>query len=406
MSRFLKVMIVLLAIAAMATPVMAEDMLSLGGQMRVRGMYQDNGSDTTNTFFDQRLRIGGKLAVADGVSITFRTDVSEGTWGSDNGYGRFGSVLAWDRAHLDLANDKFAFRAGTQNFLYGNATIDAQETGFTFTVKGAVPVNVFFSLIDRNLTAASAAVAAGYTCDCTTGTAACTAVPASAAVAAGNDSDAYLYGAQVAFAGFKVFAANQKDGAEEDAYLLGATYSATYDAIKVNAELDFFTGDASSTMDAQGTQFVMNATMAASEAASVGGAVYYALGADANETQYSYFGNGFNAYDPLNYGPLENDNLLVIVRPADVFGDAGVMALQVFGDFKVSDAANVTASLAYAEPEEDANTTADSAIFMNVGGKYALMANTAIAAQVQYVDYDQANYEEQLSAEVKLSVNF
>ena len=155
-----------------------------------------------------------------------------------------------------------------------------------------------------------------------------------------------------------------------------------------------------------GTQFVMNATMAASEAVSVGGAVYYALGAGANETQYSYFGNGFNAYDPLNYGPLENDNLLVIVRPADVFGNAGVMALQVFGDFKVSDAANVTASLAYAEPEEDANTTADSAIFMNVGGKYALMANTAIAAQVQYVDYDQANYEEQLSAEVKLSVNF
>ena len=372
MSKFLKSMIVLLAIVAMATPVMAEDMLSLGGQMRVRGMYQDTGADATSTFMDQRLRIGGKLSIADGVSITFRTDVSEGTWGADNGFGRFGSVVAWDRAHLDLANDQFAFRAGTQNFLYGNATIDAQETGLTFTVKGAVPVNVFFSLIDTN----------------------------------GAASDAFLYGAQVAFTGVKIFFANQKDGAEEDAYVLGATYGATFDAVKISAEFDYFTGDASAALDAMGTQLVVNASFAASEAMSVGGAFYYAFGADANESQYSFFGNGFNAYDPLNYGPLENDNLLVIVRPYDVFGDAGVMALQVFGDFKASEALGFSASLAYAEPEEDDNTTADSAIFLNVGTKYALMANTSLAAQVQYVDYDQVGAEEQLSAEVKLSVNF
>ena len=149
MSKFFKSMIVLLAIVAMATPVMAEDMLSLGGQMRVRGMFYDAGGDDTSTFMDQRLRIGGKFSIADGVSVTFRTDVSEGTWGADNGFGRFGSVVAWDRAHLDLDGSLFHLRAGTQYIGFGNAfAVDVQEVALKFSVKGDVPVDAFFSILD------------------------------------------------------------------------------------------------------------------------------------------------------------------------------------------------------------------------------------------------------------------
>ena len=89
MSKFLKIMIVLLTIAAVAAPVMAEDRLSLNGEMRVRGWYIDDGGDSTDSFMDQRLRIGGKLSVAEGVSITFRFDETEATWG--NGGSEFGA---------------------------------------------------------------------------------------------------------------------------------------------------------------------------------------------------------------------------------------------------------------------------------------------------------------------------
>ncbi|MEE4255362.1 MAG: porin, partial [Desulfuromusa sp.] len=156
MSRFLKVMIVLLAIAAMATPVMAEDMLSLGGQMRVRGWYTDyDGDDYTNSWMDQRLRIGGKLSIAEGVSITFRTDITETNWGANGGNeygaGRGGDTQQWDRAHIDLTKGNIHVRAGQQYVGYGLAqTINSQDAGIKVDVSGPVSFSAFWLLDDDN----------------------------------------------------------------------------------------------------------------------------------------------------------------------------------------------------------------------------------------------------------------
>ena len=84
--KMLKVLLAVLVMVAMVTPVIAEDRLSLNGEMRVRGWHQDfdydgDSDDSTDTWGDQRLRIGGKIAVAEGVSITFRTDITESNWG-------------------------------------------------------------------------------------------------------------------------------------------------------------------------------------------------------------------------------------------------------------------------------------------------------------------------------------
>ena len=166
MSRILKVMIVLLAIAAMVAPAMAEDRLSLNGEMRVRAFSTDGGYDNpetaadeadTDTWVDQRLRIGGKISIAEGVSVTFRFDETEAAWGTPNsdGVNRQGvrfiegeTGMQWDRAHLDLDFGSFKLRAGQAYFGAGlTAAIDTQDAGFQVV---AGPVKAFFVLDSNN----------------------------------------------------------------------------------------------------------------------------------------------------------------------------------------------------------------------------------------------------------------
>jgi hypothetical protein len=415
MSKFLKVMIVLLTIAAAATPAIAEDRLSLGGQMYVRSVYSDKGGDSTSTVLRQRLRLNGKFAVAEGVVVGFRGDITEGNWGSDDLLGR--QPVHFDRAYMTLSNDKYSFTAGQQYFGFGNATVDANETGLAFTVKGNVPVTAVFSLLENNDTGVSAATSTvdldEFLADGVTPNPDYMLNQPVAAVPAHNGSDAYLTGVKIGHKtdayNASLFIANQKNTvAGEDAMLIGVTYAATMGGFALNAELDFFTGDADATTDAVGTQLILDGKMGVSDTLSVGGAFYYAAAADAGEKVYSYFGNDFGGYDPLNYGPLMNDGMFYS-RPADVFTTpagnvAGTIAAQVYADLKASDALALTASLAYAVAEDDAISD-DNAMFINLGAGYDLMANTWLGAQLQYIDYDLAA-DAQTNAEVYLSVSF
>ena len=407
MSRFLKIAIVLLAIAAMATPVMAEDMLSLGGQARVRGWYKDFDTDSTNSYIDQRLRIGGKLSVADGVSITFRTDITEQAWGnggSEYGSGRMGGTQQWDRAHIDLTKGNVHVRAGQQYVGYGLAqTINSQDAGFKVDFKGAVPVSAFWLLDDQN----------------------------------GTNADSYLYGANAGFKGDN-FKANLFGGGqtksdllqEENVYMLGADVVFNLEALTLSSELNYFTGDASDDVDAVGLQFFLDAAFAVSETLTVGGEFYYAQGTDdVDERQYTYLGNDFNGYDPLfDLGTSLHDEQIMFGRPFDLvqsivgagFGAAnnfttaetdaanssGALGARVYAKAKVSDSVSLGGSFAYMEPEEDVDGF-DSAMFYADSMKYKVMANTSLQAQLQYVDLD-ADLEQDnaILGGVGLFVNF
>ena len=157
--KMLKVALVVLVMAAMVTPVIAEDRLSLNGEMRARAWHKDidpdwnDRGDSTETYADQRLRIGGKIAVAEGVSVTFRTDITESNWGSGNtfGSGRTG-VQQWDRAHIDLTKGSFHLRAGQYYQAYGKTyAFDAQSNGISVDyVIGDGSINAFFMLNDDN----------------------------------------------------------------------------------------------------------------------------------------------------------------------------------------------------------------------------------------------------------------
>ncbi len=399
MSRFLKIAIVLLAIAAMATPVMAEDMLSLGGQMRVRAWYKDNDNaqDKTYTWADQRLRIGGKLSIADGVSITFRTDVTESNWGYGTTYGsgRLG-VQQWDRAHLDLTfSDSLSLRAGQQFvwFLESGA-FNMQSNGLK-VVFGAGPAKVtaFGFLQDAN----------------------------------GDNADGFDYGANVAFGqdNFKMnvllAAQNKVANADEDVYLIGADMHLNLDVVKIIAEIDYFTGDADATTDAYGLQGYVDASFGLGEAMTLGGQLYYAAG-DEDDYQYYVLGNDFGGWDPLNeHGTgLNNEQITpgssmfgIDARPYGIFANgAGVMAGRIYLDAKLGDDMTLGGSISYLEPEEDSMTTVDSAINTTVGLHYNVMANTSIGAQIEYISIDQSSDapadapEDAIAAGFGLFVNF
>ncbi len=363
MKRFSVMLLALVVIAAMAVPAMAADNLSLSGQMRVRGWaVQANTAETPyNTFFDQRLRIGGKFAVAEGVSITFRTDVTEATWGANAGAGKYGAGRMpqygnqWDRAHLDLTSGDFHLRAGQQFAGFGieGGTVNSQSNGLRVDKKGAVSFSGFFLLEP------------------------------------GTGGDGYLTGLQTGNKDYKVFAANQRAVADvdESVTLVGANGKTSFGAINVKGELDFFTGDANATTDATGTQLFVDGSMAVGDAATVGGQLFYAAAAGTGESQYVGLGNDFGGWDPLvDVGTSLSNEKLKVGRPFDFTGDgAGVIGLRLSYNVKSSDAVNYAASLAYLTPEDDTVTTTDNTMLVAVGTTYKVMANTSLQAQVQYL---------------------
>lgn len=388
MSKFVKVMVALLAIAVFAAPAMAEDRLGLSGQMRVLYNYTDDGGDNTKSFLSQRLRVGGKFSIAEGVSITFRTDWTESNWGSGNTYGSgrmandSNGNLQWDRAHIDLDFDAFSLRAGQQYVEFGKmVTISSQSNGFKTTIKGAVPVTLFWMLTDDN----------GSNTD---------------------TADDYLFGGNVAHKtdmyAANVFFGGQKNNVEEEVYVIGVDTVFNLDALKLTAEIDYFTGDASADMDAVGLQGMVDAAFAASEAVTVGGQVYYAQGADADEVQYEVLGNDFGYWDPFNAIGVGLDNVKEVgPRPFQALGaNAGIIAVRGYTMAKLNDATTLGASIAYAEPEDDDMTDADSGLFLAAGVAYKVMANTSFRAQVAYEDVDESGVDEVLKLHTGLFVNF
>jgi hypothetical protein len=395
----------------MALPVIAEDRLSLSGEMRVRGWYKDLDTNSTSSWADQRLRIGGKIAVAEGVSITFRTDVTESTWGQTGGTGiqangagsgRSGAYQQWDRAHIDLNKGNFHLRAGQQYVGYGlGYTMDTQDNGVAMDYKfGNVPVNAFFILDNNNEGSGSDQGLAKV----------------------GNNADAWLTGAKVSpkfdNIALDVFAVYYEAGNSEAAKvgLFGIDTTMNFDAIKVMAEFDYFTGTASDPsggqkIDAMGTQGFVDVGFAASDAITIGGQAFYAKGAGKNEVQYQVLGNGFNGWDPiLDVGTsLSNEETAEWTRPYNFTGDdAGVLGARVYGGFKLNDATHLGASFAYLEPEDKDNTDVNDYKISTIGVTYTLMANTSLQAQYAYAAINESNTNQDYAqlGGIGLFVNF
>ena len=177
---------------------------------------------------------------------------------------------------------------------------------------------------------------------------------------------------------------------EENVYMLGADVVMDLDGVKLQAEVGFFGGDASATVDAVGTQLFVDASTAASETMTVGGQLYYAAGTDkADEQVYVNLGNDFGGWDALNdLGTSLHNEANTDGRPFALLGDAGLVGVRGYVLNKASDAMDLGASLAYLTPEEDSATQVDSMLKIAASMKYAVMSNTSFQMQVQYTDID------------------
>ncbi len=410
MSKFLKVLIVMLTIAAFAAPVMAADNFSVSGNMLVYGTYTDGDAadGATSTWGYQKLRVQGVFKASDVASITFRTDFQEGTWGSDAGHGRqmlgAGTTMAdLDRAYIDVKLDKVDLRAGTQYVAFGKSgSFIYNDTGITATIKGEMPITMTYAVLDDNKEydiVNDAEINKNLTISYPSGT-----TPDSDA------TDRQIFGANIKLNAFNVFGGIDFDNTAS-VYMFGATYQAKYDAISVVAEADFFTGEKTETMDAVGMTAFVDASMAVSDTLSAGGAVYYAAGTKkTDEAAYTRIGNGFGVWDAFTRGPFADENYRFNKRPYDAFAaNAGVIAIQGYADMKVNDSLNGGGSLVYAQPEEDASTGTDSMILASVFATYKLAENVDFHNGIQYVAYDKeaANQpESDLSVMTGLNVSF
>jgi len=411
--KLIKALVVLLVMAGIAAPsmVIAEDRLSLSGEMRVRGWHTDvdiddfDDSDSTETWADQRLRIAGKLAVAEGVSITFRTDITESNWGSGNVNGSGRTTVCkdvdddtqcsdfqsqhWDRAHIDLVMGDFHLRAGQQYNAFGKTyALDNQSNGLTLFYNGIenTKANVFVMLVDDN--------------------------------GGKDEGDAFLSGAtirpmfgdvQTAF-----FVGNYNDGQNDDGSdgggagadvtLVGAYVAAMLGPVNFTGEFDYFTGDAGwdsdlgDNLDAYGTQVWLDGSMAATDAFTVGAQLFYGAGDD-EDVQYTHIGSGFGGWDPLlDVGTSLSNEQINYDRPFNVaefalgaegdsvsLGSLGSVGGRLYVGFKASEDLNFGASVAYAQEEEDKYAELD--VLLLAGGMvYQILPNASFQVQLQYKD--------------------
>lgn len=398
MSKFLKIMIVLLTILAVAAPaVMAEDRLSLAGSMRVRGFYHNidedtASSDVTDAWNDQRLRIGGKISVAEGVSVNFRFDASESeksssddvAWGGSGSeykpYSHRRADIQFDKAYLQVEKGGYTFMAG-QMFFYGmseaNRLLDTVGTGFIvkrgpFTLAHVKQYDATNGRLsdtgekDGSLTAASyayksdafnAKVALAYNNKTNVG------APASP----GTDSDSELYG--VAISG--------------DTNLAG---------FGIKGELDFFDGSDDNDDDVVGMQVYLDASTAISESVVLGGMFFYAAEADDDETQVTAMSMPiFADWKPQEYGYHTTD-FYTTYSPFEPKADQGVLGLQAYADWKINDELGTKYAVGYFMPADDDDAAGKydyTILVLNASAQYALLPNTALTAHVNYQMYDE-----------------
>ncbi len=147
----MKKVLLALVVLLFAVSVYAESRLDLSGQMRIRGKsfenlsnFNDDDDSDKENYFDQRLRIAGKINVAEGISVHFRLDFDEEKWGTQGSHGT--SEIQTDRAFLEIDKDMYRLRAGRQLFGLGNyMALDHNGVGFLATLK--TPVSVTFGYI-------------------------------------------------------------------------------------------------------------------------------------------------------------------------------------------------------------------------------------------------------------------
>ena len=220
----------------------------------------DNDTSDEMSWFEQRFRLGAKLNVVEGVTANLRFDFSEDYWGSDtwggtttwpanDGVRRFGgnrntggNELQVDRAYIEVNKENYMFRVGQIYQGLGNGiVVDQNRTGLTVKAKLPVAVEVMYAKLSEGQN--------GSKNDDGTE----------------QDSDFFALNAgfkkdDMSVNAFLATIINQTNLGDDDTPLvIGVQGKTDINGIKLNCELDFFTGEQSSDVDYVGTQLFVDA---------------------------------------------------------------------------------------------------------------------------------------------------
>jgi hypothetical protein len=378
-----KIFIIALAVMMVAGMAYAEDRLSLNGSLRLRGWDNeaataaggnDWNSDTEESFFDSRFRVGGKIAVADDVSVNFRMDFGDTSWGlgyppslaaaRPRGADKMttANTIDIDRAYISVKKDMWELDAGQHYMGLGIAEVfDLNATGFTFRLKfDPVKISLLYAKVNEG----------GSLSDATS---------------AEEDIDAYA--ANVGFASdtfdVKAFYAMLKDQSDTDdsPSAFGLNGGLRLGMVNLLGELALFGGDDGAGTDYMGTQFYIKADAAITEMITIGAEGFYAMGTeDANEEQKAYL-TDWASFVPMSANtPQDGDfSAFSTWTPFMVDQNTGSIGGTLFADFAIMEGLSAGAKVGYFTAETDIIDRIETITAWNAYIKYMIATNTNLS---------------------------
>ncbi len=367
------------------------------------GDVKTKKQDDSAAWNDMRLRIAGKLAVAEGVSVHFRLDAVESNenssdpaaWGSTktgSGY-RYTNRRAdiqFDKAYLRLEKNGFTLMAGQMyfgGFGYTQSINDFTAAGFIlkygdFTIQHSTGLEENLgneTLLRNDLGGDASTTAAKYVFKGD----GWSLTPMAGYIADSSDFNYDLLG--LALAG-----------------------SVNLGPVMLKGEIDYLDGerDATATKAAQdlvGLQVYLDGSMAATDTLRIGLVGLYAEGqAGTNDTQVTSLNAdpitdwAFVDFNPQNLGSGDfaySDNF-DIFDPGKFYGrsGSGVVGGQIYADLKASDDLSFKFGALAFETEEDKIADLDG-YFLNAKATYKLMANTTLSSHLNYMSVDDNDYK-------------
>jgi hypothetical protein len=378
----LSLILAITLIAALSATAFAGE-FTLNGSYHLYAMKTDTGilgtdADKTSNF-QQRFRLPFSWKVNDNVTAFMRTDWTEqggsvSSWGGQNALGS-GSSMQIDYAWVKISQPNFDLTVGAQEVFLGEGSLfDSDQEGLTLDLRfNPITVTLAYGKLSED----------GNKRD------------------DGDFEDANSYGAQIKYSneafsiGALVAMAMDQEPAFDDKKIgYGLFGNATFGAISIKGELDFFDGDASPTVAYEGMNLWGDISYKASEALTVGVTAYYANGnSSASKTQLtnvSASGWSFATFDYLGELAYEKGyetfDTALDVSAFDPAPDSGIQAIRGYAIYKATDAVTLYGVIGYATPEE--NVTLDSQTYVIGSVDYAWMPNVILSAGAAWVDKD------------------
>jgi hypothetical protein len=378
-----KILIIAMALMFVDGAAYAEDLLSLNGSFRICGWSTEGAdwdSDTEADWIGQRLRVGGKIAVADDVAVNFRMDFGESNWG--DGYGPGGGYvvrprgangtqnsaqLDIDRAFVQIDKDYWGLTAGQQYLGLGVAEVlDANVPAINLQIKPMDPlkISLIYAKISEN----------GSLND------------------DDNNDDLDFYAGNIGYStdtfNVKAFYGMQDDGTDaKDEPMGGGIYGdMALGMVNLVAELDFFGGDSEASgtkVDYTGTQFYLGADAGLTEMIKLGAEFFYAKGDDKDQ-QITGFSDWYTFTPMSTNTPMSGEFSAFepngTTSPFDPSGDgAGSLGGTFWADFAIMEGLKLGAKVGYWEVDEDKATDYDSFFAWNAYVSYMFASNTTLS---------------------------